>query len=367
MVNTWLKHLIPGNAPDGAPLLSILGKQTYRFENGKTAWIDEAEQIPFTEADEYWGQGNPATDAVKLESDLVAYKPMTDVVILAHAYAPKGIKVPFLDAGIQVGTARKILRIIGDRKVYVTGTGFTFSAPVPFDRMPIDYSLAYGGKDDKSEEGIAYVYPKNPVGKGFIVKNNIQALQDLVLPNIEDSAKLLTPQNLILQKYDRYLLYPDPMGFGYLGKTSYPRYTLAGMTPDQQASAEMDRQRSMQDMPQIGTGSASEPPPPNPILNLQFYNGASTGLAFPYLVGNEAIKMANLDKNYPQFAFNLPGIRPKAWLDVGEGPEEMRMVLQSVIIYKETNQLALVWRGSSYYGGLEAMKKYTKFEFGVKA
>lgn len=364
----WLSHFMPGNAPDGAPILSVLGKKTYKFANGKTAWEDPDEQIPFIEADEYWGQGNPQTDAMKLESDLVAYKPMTDVVMIALAHAPKGRKVPQLDVGMQVGTARKIFRVIGDRKAVVTAGGIAFTPPAPFEFMPLDYSLAYGGKDDLSDESLPYVYPRNPVGKGFIVKNNPKALQGLQLPNLEDPAKLLTPQNLVLGAYDRWTLYPEPMGFGYTSKNFHPRYQLAGLPPDHHASAEMERQRRLQEMPAVGTGgTAAMPPPPVPILNLQFFNGASPGLAFPYLAGNEPIKLANLDKDQPQFAFNLPGERPKARLDVGQGWEEMRMVLQTVVIYKETNQLTMLWRGSAYYGGLEAMKKFTKLEYRVRS
>lgn len=361
----WLSRFIPGTAPDGAPILSVLGKGTFKFANGKAAEPDE-EQFPFLDADEYVGQGNPVTDPVRLESDLVAYKPMTDVIFLAHAHAPKGHKVPQADVGVQVGSARKIFRVFGDRKAYVTGSGLAFSAPVPFERMPIDYSLAYGGKDEKSEEGIPYTYMKNPLGRGFVVKNNVKAIQDLILPNLEDPAKLLTPQNLVLQKFERWKDWPDPVGLGYVGKNFHPRYTLAGLPPDIQASEEMERQRAMQKMPRIGSGPASQPPPPNPILNLQFFNGASPGLAFPYLTGKETIMMANLDKDHPRFSFTLPDKRPRAFLDVGEGPEEMRMVLQTVVVHKDSNQVSMVWRGSCYYGGLEAMQKFKRLEFSVK-
>ncbi len=363
----WLTHFIPGNAPDGAPILSVLGKKTYRFANGQTAVPDRDEQIPFTEADEYWGQGNPAVDAVKLESDLVAYKPMTDVVFIAHAHAPKGRPVTTLDVGVQVGPSRKIFRVFGDRKVFVTGTGLAFTQPAPFERMPLDYGQAYGGKDDKSEEGFAYTYMKNPVGKGFVVKNNIKALQDMVLPNLEDPVKLLTPQNLVLQKFERWMEYPEPMSLGYVSKGSSPRFELAGMAPDQQAGAEMERQRAIQKMPAVGVGPASQPPPPSPILNAQFFNGASKGLCFPYLVGNESIKLAHLDRENPQFTFNLPGERPRAWLDVGDGKEEMKMVLQSVVVYKNTNQLAMIWRGSAYYGGIESIQKFTRLAYEVRS
>ncbi len=363
---TWITKLIPGNAPDGAPILSILAKRTYKFAQGKTAWTDESEQMPFVEADEYWGAGNPTIDAVKLESDLVAYKPMTDVVLIGMAQSPKGRQAYHLDVGIQIGTARKIIRVIGDRRAYITPSGPAFSDPAPFERMPLTYALAYGGKDEKSVEGVPFTYAKNPVGTGFVVKNHAKAIQDLILPNIEDPLKLLTPANIALGDYEKWPLYPDPQGLGYYGKNFFPRYTMAGLPPDSATGAEMERQRAMQEMPAIGQGTSNQPPPPAPILNAQFFNGASPGLCFPYLSGKESLVLAHLDPDHPQFALQLAGDRPILFLDVGQGASELKTVLQTVVIFKETNQLCVTWRGSAYYDGPEALKKIPMLDYGVR-
>jgi hypothetical protein len=363
----WLSQFIPGNAPDGKPILSVLGKRTYKFDNGKTAWEDEEEQIPFLEADEFMGEGNPSTDALRLESDLVAYKPMTDVIFIGKACVPGGGKLPQLDFGIEIGKARKIGRAIGNRKVIVTGTGMAFSSPEPFSEMPIDYTRAYGGRDEDSEPGALYVYPRNQVGKGFIVKNTPEALQALALPNIEDPNRLLTPQNIVLGRFERWKEMPEPLALGCVNKNFHPRFTLAGLPPEEWANVEADRKRALQKNPEIGTKPSKQPAPVAPMMNLEFFNGASPGMKFPYLAGNEPIRMANLDPKHGRFAFNLPGVRPTCWLDVGEGPKPMDMVLHTVTIYKPTNQLTLVWRGCCGYGGLKAMEKFTNLEYGVKA
>jgi len=362
----WLSHLVPGHGPDGSPILSVLGKRTYRFANGGKARCDENEQIPFIDADEYWGAGNPATDAARLESDLVAYKPMTDFILIGKAHAPMGAKVPVLDIGVQVGEARKIARVFGNRKAYVTGTGLAFSDPEPFSEMPLDHSRAYGGQDDRSDEGVSYVYPKNPVGRGFVVKDHPHAVQDLALPNLENPRRLLSPQSLALGRFEAWKSAPDPWAFGYRNKNSHPRYTLSGLPPDQWAQAEVERQRSLKNAPQVGAKGAPIPGAVPPMLNPQFFNGASEGLGLPPLRGDEAVKLAYLDPAFPQFSFSLPGARPTAWLDVGEGPEDMAMALHTVVVYKETNQVTLVWRGCSYYGGPEAMKDFTALDYGIK-
>lgn len=361
----WLSHLIPGNAPDGAPILSVLGKRTFTFANGKAATLAE-EQQPFLEADEYHGKGKPQSDAVRVESDLVAYKPMTDVVILAKAHAPGGRPAKTVDVGVQVGPARKIARVFGNRKAFVTGTGIDFTEPEPFTEMAIDYSRAYGGKDEKSDDAFQYVYMKNGVGRGFVIKDHPKAVQDLALPNIEDPQKLLTPGNLVVGSFDRWKLWPDPAGFGYVNKSFHPRFTLAGLPPEHWAQAEADRQQSLKKAPEVGTRPSATPAAVAPMLNPLFFNGASKGLALPYLKGDETLKLAHLDKHHPQFAFTLPGIRPTAWIDVGEGPEDMAMALHTVVVDMEKHLLTMVWRGCVYYGGVEAMKEFKALEYGVK-
>ncbi len=361
----WLTRIAPGNAPDGSPILSVLAKRTFKFANGKAATVDE-EQLDFIEADEFWGQGNPASDALRLESDLVAYKPMTDVILIGKAHVPGGKKIGQLDVGVQVGQGRKIARVFGDRKAYVTGTGLAFTEPEPFSEMPLDFSRAYGGQDVKSDPGFAWSYLKNPVGRGFVVKNTPQAIQDLLLPNLEDPQRLLTPQTLAIGKYEKWSTGPEPIAFGCINKNSHPRFTLAGLPPEEWMKSEADRQRALHAAPEVGTPLARQPSQVPPMLNPLFFNGAAPGMRFPYLQGDESIKLAFMDPAHPQFAFNLPGSKPKAWMDVGEGPEEMAMVLHTVVIYKETNQVALTWRGCAYYGGTEAMKEFTTLEFGVK-
>ncbi|MDB5105346.1 MAG: uncharacterized protein JWP91_3035 [Fibrobacteres bacterium] len=361
----WLSHFIPGNAADGSPILSVLGKRTYTLRNGKPALAAE-EQEPFLEADVFWGAGNPQSDAVRLESDLIAFKPMTDVIVLSKAHAPSGRPVKQLDVGVQVGQSRKIIRVIGNRKAFVTLTGIAFTEPEAFSEMPIDYSRAYGGSDALSAEGIAYTYLKNAAGRGFVIKDTPKVVQDLLLPNVEDPQRLLTPQNLVLGEYGKWKSAPDPVGFGYTGKGFHPRFTFAGLPPDHWAEAEAERKQSLKKAPEIGSKPSAIPPSMAPMLNPRFFNGASKGLSLPFLKGDESIKLAHLDPAIPQFTFNLPGVRPRAWLDVGQGPEEMDMVLHTVVIDKESDRLTMVWRGCAYYGGLEAMKAFTNLEYGVK-
>lgn len=361
----WLTLIAPGYGPDGSPLLSLLCKRTYRFAHGKTAEPDAAKQIPFHEKDEYLDEGDPLKNATRAEAEIIAYKPLTDVIVHASAFAPKGQKAVSVDAGIMIGPYRKLIRVFGDRKVVVQGVGIAFSAPEPFESVRLDYSRAYGGKDSKSLTGVEYAYPRNPIGRGFAIDPEPEDLQGMALPNLEDPAKLLTPANLLLGKYENWPKWPEPCAFGYVPRNAAPRLQQSGLSKPDQVDAEADRRMRLQDMPEVGVPGQSEPPTPMPLMNPEFFNGAPPGLKLPYLKGDETVKLRYLDPDHPAFEFRLNGEIPRMGLDVGEGRVELPATLQTIEIYKATNQYTAVWRGSVKYGGPESLKLFTKFEYGV--
>jgi hypothetical protein len=360
----WLTKLAPGYGPDGSPLLSVLCKRTYVFAHEKSTEPDRQEQIPFHEADAFLDDGDPLANAAKQESDLVAYKPLTDVILHACAHAPKGNKAHFLDVGIMVGNYRKVARVFGDRKVIVNGTGFLFSDPEPFASIRLDYTRAYGGKDGKSMPGVDFPYLRNPIGKGFVVKAEPAALQGKALPNIEDLQNLLTPAKLVAGKFENWPKQPEPVAFGYAPRNSHPRLAQAGLSKPDQIDAEAGRQAKLETSKEVGADGA-QPAPPMPLMNPEFFNGAPAGLKLPYLSGNEIIKMRNLDPLYPGFQFQLKLPKPKLYLDVGEGRQMLPPAMQTLEIYKETNQLTVVWRGSAKYAGPDSFRKFKDFKFGV--
>ncbi|MEO7425550.1 MAG: DUF2169 domain-containing protein [Fibrobacteria bacterium] len=361
----WLTKIAPGYGPDGTPLLSVLCKRTYVFANGKVAEPDASSQIPFHDIDAFLDEGDPLKNAPKAEAEGIAYKPLTDVILHASAYAPRGNQANHLDVGIMVGGYRKIVRVFGNRKVVVQGMGFTFSPPEPFASMRLDYSRAYGGKDAKSLPGVEYAYAKNPLGKGFMVKNDPALLQGMALPNLEDPNRLLTPDTLVLGKYENWGRQPDPCSFGYAPRNAFPRLAQAGLSHPDRIDAEADRRMRLQDMAEIGAAGQREPPAPMPLLNPEFFNGAPPGLKLPYLKGDETIKLRYLDPDHPAFEFKLNPEKPSPCLDVGEGRMALPATLQTLEIYKATNQYTVVWRGSVKYQGPQSLKLFTKFEFGV--
>ncbi|MEN9307980.1 MAG: hypothetical protein RL173_1912 [Fibrobacterota bacterium] len=363
---TWATRMVPGHAPDGGHILSVLAKKTYTIAHQQVAVEDLESPIGLFEADVYWGSGNPKVDAVQVESDLVAYKPCVDFIVVGSAHAPRGKRAKFFDVGMQIGTAVRMLRVFGNRTVQVKSFGFEFSEPEAFDSMPLHYGLAYGGTDTESEPGTTCTYSRNPIGKGFIVKKEPKALHGLVLPNLEDPRQVLTPETLVLGKFQDWERMPQPQAFSPTGKNFHPRLDLAGLPMDDRSAQEWERQKTVAAMPEVGAGADSVPAAPTPVLNPLFYNGAPEGQRFPFLRGDETIRLSYMDPDFPLFEFKLPMDVPSLFLEANdEGPEELAAVLQTVVVHKETNQVTLLWRGSCYYGGPEAMADWTGLEYGV--
>ena len=126
--------------------------------------------------------------------------------------------------GVQVGGQRKILPVTGDRRCsYREGAAPVFTDPEPFTEMEIRYDRAYGGRDEKSMPDIPFMYPRNFMGVGVVLRNVKEAVEGLPLPNIEDPQDLLTPERLFIEEPDRWHLQPLPQGFGWRQRTWYPR------------------------------------------------------------------------------------------------------------------------------------------------
>jgi hypothetical protein len=346
-------HLAPGHAPDGTPLLSILGKETFDLLPGQELTPSEIQE-PLRDRDDV------------LESELVAYKPLTDVVLLGNVHAPRGKKARFMDFGIAVGGTVAMVRVFGKRLADLSNGQVRFTDPDPFETMPIDLSHAYGGVDATSQPGTVMAYPPNPHGRGFLVQRGEQTPQVVELPNLEDPRHPLTPETFFVGSFERWRQAPPPGAFGTFPKDTHPRRTLAGMPPDQAADAEVERRKRIQAMPEIGTGPRSHPPSASPILNPEYHQVAPPALRFPFLFGNETIVLQYFHPDNPRWEFRLPGGEPRrAWIDTGNGAETLGMVLHSVEIRPDDRKLCLVWRASAYYGGPEAMRNFTRLDFGI--
>ncbi len=361
--NGYWYEMLPGQNPEGQHIFSVLVKRTYDIRRGEKCKPSE-DQMRLLPADKFFDNGDPVTASCEAESDFIPYKVATDVVVIGKAYSAGGKNVQALEATLKVGEYQKTIWVIGDRRCqYRAFGGHVFSDPEPFASMELRYERAYGGVDIHSQEGNPLIYPRNPIGRGFVIKNIKEAIDGLLLPNLEEPGNRITADRLVVGKMENWHKQPLPQGFGWFSKNWYPRCTFAGVMPADMPLYETMREATLGYVPKDQVEGFKKMK--LPLMDFKFFNGASPGLIVPYLKGDEISKLTNMDPD-GEFEFQLPGDSPAISVDIGDGPQKPEVILHTVAILKEENKLYLVWRGAVKYPGPEYMQKLTKLEIKVE-
>ncbi|MEO8269508.1 MAG: DUF2169 domain-containing protein [Aureliella sp.] len=349
--------VLPGQLPSGQPILSCLLKRSYMIIPSSVAARAD-EDRPLNAGDVPWIE--PVTSSVRYESDFVPYKLATDVVINGQAHAPGDQTCQQLFVEFRIGEVARSLFVIGDRTANFTGAQPTFTDPKAFAKMDLKYELAYGGVDVFSTPDCPYPYPRNPLGRGFVVANTRLAVQGRVLPNLEDPHQRLTPDNLCIGDFVRnWSEQPWPACFGWCPKTWQPRASLAGIMPGDRPTEQELRKAYAALVPKEQRAAYEQTKLPD--MNFKYFNGASAELFLPYLSGSQSVVTKNLSPD-GEFSFQTPEDRPSIAIDIGEGIQEPEVVLQTLMIDMETRQLDLVWRAAIEYPGLDWLPNLTKLE-----
>jgi hypothetical protein len=319
--------------PEGNPIFLVVIKGTFLVV-GDGAVTPADEQIPVAFGDVMEGEGESAR--VRLEGDMVPFKPRADIFLLGKAHAPGGKPVSVLDTRLHVGNVKKVVRVFGDR-AWISGKGKlttpVFSEPEPFTEMDLVNEKAFGGIDAES----GGVCAENPAGCGFYTRKSSEKIDGAPLPNLED------PGNLIRQWKD----HPRPAGFGIVGKNCQPRFGYLG-TYDERWQKERC-------------------PAPPADFRPDYYNAAQPDLQVPgYLKGDEEVLLFNLTRGRGEVRFRLPGIRPVVtatradieflgW-DAPPSTVNLDMRLDTLCLLPEESRFFLVWRGSLPVRNLGALE-----------
>jgi hypothetical protein len=347
-----LFEIVPGRDHRRGHVFSVIVKRTYLFhEDGRIERCGKP--APFRRTDLYYDDGDPTITTVEHEAELVPYKPSTDMVVIGSACAPDRRPVAQMPVSVQVGGRRKTLRVVGDRHcVFRAGEPPVFTDPVPFTRMQMRYEKAYGGRDDRSIPDIPFIYPRNDMGVGVVLRNVREVVDGLALPNIEDPDDLLTPGRLIIEDPNRWHLQPLPQGFGWRQRTWYPRCALLGSYPAFTPAGTVTREESMGLLPadHIALARQSRLAP----LEAHFGNGASFGMVFNRLDGDEPIRLEGWAHDGAR-SFSLPGEVPSIALDLGSGHQPLAAQLHTVSIRVDDGELDLIWRGAQPFPGFHAV------------
>lgn len=356
--------MLPGQDDSGKHILSVIAKRTYDIVPGECC-VPSSKQIPLTPGDTYFDNGNPMSTSCEQESDYIPFKLATDVVFNGKAYAPENKPVLQLPVQIQINDLAQTILVIGNRTC--THRQFlnpVFSEPEPFTTMDIRFENAYGGIDTASHEAREFAYPRNPIGKGFALKGKKDCIEGLELPNLEDPEFLINPDMIVMDKMIYWEQYPTPQSFGWYGKSWFPRASFAGVMPADTVIYEKIREVSMGYVPRDHIESFKKLK--MKIMDFRFFNGATPGMTLPYMKGDECIKLLNLDPEYPELRFQLPNEKPHMSIDIGDGVNDLDVVLHTFMIFKEQNKVCLTWRGAMPYGGPEQFQFFKDLNVSVE-
>jgi len=271
-------HLTYANEDAEQRLFDILiVKSSFALDDGFNL-VPAIEQEPLTFTDACFGAVNETSLATP--SDLVPYKPRTDVVVTADAHAPGGRARPDWTCGVSVSGAAgftKDLRVTGPRNwTHSRLKGWTLGAPEKVDRVPLRYELAYGGEITHAEDDIV-TDERYQLGCGLIYKLRPR---DAPVPAPQSEAAG-QPIRDAMRRY-------DPQGFGAIPPAWLPRRPLGG-TYDQDW------------LDHTWPHWAAD-------YDFAFHNSAARGMkADGFLKGDETLTFTNLRADRPDLVLQLPG------------------------------------------------------------
>jgi hypothetical protein len=356
-------QIVPGRNASGEGVFSVIVKRSYRIVPGADAQRLGVDQ-PLRRVDQYQDNGDPQWATVEHESELAPFKAASDLVVIGRAYAPQGQATASMTVGILVGDRKKLLRVSGDRVCHWRSVGDpVFGDPDPFTEMPVSYDRAYGGRDERSQPDIPFFYPRNDMGKGVVLGGAKAVVQGLALPNIEDPADLLTPERLVIGDPYRWKDQPLPQGLGWRQRSWYPRSALLGSLPPFLRPGDVTAEERLGLLPpdHVSLARQSRLPP----FEARFANGASLGLTFAKLHGDEDIALRGLTPS-GTLDFRLSGDWPTITLDTGAGADELEAAIHTVSIRPDALELDIVWRAAKLIGSYTAMGRIQRLEAQVQ-
>jgi len=268
--------------------LAFIVKGTFGIGARNSVAQEAPQQLPILKADEPYDTKNPG-GLLRFESDLVAFKPRADIVLVGNAYAPGGRGAKSVEVKVQVGRTLKIMAIFGDRVWSFPSADQSAPlqvGPAEFVKMPLTYDRAFGGIDEHAQVSAKTPrfrpwFDRNFFGRGFIGARTVASIHKKPLPNIEDPTWLI-------RTWDSF---PPPTGCGFYPRNSMPRSSYLG-TMDEK----WKKQRAPEQPEDFCFG---------------FFNGAHPELQVQgYLIGNEAVELTNVIAGNERAAFLLPGLRP---------------------------------------------------------
>ncbi|MCY1034644.1 DUF2169 domain-containing protein [Corallococcus sp. BB11-1] len=293
---------------DGVHWWLVAIKATFDIRAGGRLRLADKQSMPVL-MPEYFSE--PGRSSLRYDSDLLAVKPGTDVLVVAHAHAPHGKPAPTVRVVLRLAQLQKELLVHGER-TYERGLfNMSMTRPRPFTSRPIRYELALGGSDLCDADPSKHLFDeRNPLGRGFAVR----------------AAHLEGKPAHAIEYPDDAPSVPGPAGFGPIDASWMPRRKLAG-TYD--ARWEKTKKPLLPDDfdPAFALSSPSDQRPARA------------------LVGGERVELLNMTPE-GVLRFELPHVSLGFTTRFGSRREQHGSRMTTVLLEPEDRRLSLVWQSA---------------------
>ncbi|PRQ09745.1 DUF2169 domain-containing protein [Enhygromyxa salina] len=340
--------------------IAVVAKRSYCVT--ESGLDDAAMQQPLVDAPTF------AADGLQLEhdTDLLWKKPMVDVVVLGHVYPHENRHRCTMS--IRVGALARTLAVSGDRRLERDRHGNPrFSPPQPFERISLGWESAYGGYDASALEAYGdpsealrretgvderpqfgfYAYPRNPVGRGYLVEISDAAIARCQLPNLEQPGHILTPERLIAGNSLAWPGGPLPASTAWLPYSYFPRMSLLGLSP-----LPFDEDTfPIRELAEVKLGLLSEQAlaldaPAHTRYDLRAAQSSAPGMRVERIEPGDAVEIRNAHPTQAIWRFSLTVRPPQMWFALhNEAPQQLIPRIRTVIIEPDHESVRLVWVG----------------------
>lgn len=306
------------------PEMTVIVRGKFRIVHAREAELIDDPMNPlvqgFMTADVFAEDDDERQGESLYPSDFADFKPHPEVMLRGTCFTPLGRPLPECPVRFAVGAWSKSLRVVG-RRVYSDAiSGATASAPVPFSKMGLGWSNAFGGPG----------FDANPAGKGIASGE---------APNVE------LPGAPVRGRGDRV----EPGGYGPIN----PQWTARARKVGKNYGAEWKKERSPFYADDFDWTHFQSAPPDQWLKELK---------------GDELCVFQNMHPEIQVLETRLPKLRVRAFVKDVEGlaevaPSSMRgpasapmsrrgatvrevkMVLDTLFADLDDRAIYLTWRG----------------------
>ena len=251
-----------------------------------------------------WQTAVPALGASVLDAGVP--KPRAEVLVAGDVCAPGGRRATSRIVSLELGSIVKHLAVFGRRWWRYGPDGPSMTGPEPFERIPLDWSNAFGGPG----------YPENSLGKGSNARDLLGRGEPAELPNIE------APESLVTGIEDR----PAPAGLVPRAADAPSRLRFAGVYDD--------------DWLRDGF------PGPGRGFDWRYHNTACPDQQTEAeLHGNESYRITSMHPKHTELRGRLPGFRVRAFARRGQEFRELAMRCDTVWLFPNAPMGIVLFRG----------------------